>query len=79
VILEETLAGSPATAVEALRSRGASDLVALSALVATEHALKLFELATPGGSRLSREARAHAFGAAEERLKEVRTQVEDGS
>jgi hypothetical protein len=77
VILEETLAKGPANATEAVRSRGAVDLVALAALVAGEHALKLYELTTPGGSRFSRDARAQAFAAAEERLKEVRTQIEE--
>lgn len=78
VILEETLAGSPASAVEALRSqRSANDVVALSALVASEHALKVFELTTPGASRFSREARGLAFDAAEQRLEEVRSHIEE--
>ncbi|HEV2032650.1 MAG TPA: hypothetical protein VGU71_00355 [Candidatus Dormibacteraeota bacterium] len=78
VILEEALAASPATASEALRSRrGAADLVALSALVASEHALKLYELIIPEGSRRSREVRALALEAAEQRLEEVRAQIEE--
>lgn len=77
VILEETLAGSPATAAEALRSRrGATDLVALAALVSCEHAVKLLELTTPGATRFSREAESRAFEAAEKRLQDVRAQVE---
>jgi hypothetical protein len=79
VILEETLAGSPATVTEALRSqRSAADVVALSALVASEHAVKLFEVATPGGTRFSREARALAYEAAEQRLHEIRQHIEEG-
>ena len=80
VILEETLAGSPATAAEALKSRrGGADLVALAALVSSEHAVKLLEMATPGGTRYSREARSLAFDAAEQRLQEMRTQIEAAS
>ena len=78
VILEETLAGSPATAAEALRSqRSAEDVIALSALVASEHALKVLELTTPGATRFSREARASALDAAEQRLEEVRAHIEN--
>ena len=77
VILEETLAGSPATVADALRAqRSATDVVALSALVASEHALRVLELTTPGASRFSREARLLAFDAAEERLQEVRAHIE---
>jgi hypothetical protein len=80
VILDETLAGSPATAAEALRSRrGAADVVALAALVSSEHAVKLLELATPGGLRYSREAHGAAFEAAEQRLQDVRAQIEAAS
>jgi hypothetical protein len=79
VLLEEALAQSPATASEALKSRrGAADLVSLSALVASEHAIKLYELILPEGNRRSREVRALAFEAAESRLEEVRAQVEEG-
>ena len=77
VILEETLAGSPATAGDALKSRrGATDMVALAALVASEHVVKLLELVSPGGMRLSREAQALAFDAAEQRLQGLRTHIE---
>jgi hypothetical protein len=77
VLLEEALAQSPATASEALKSRrGAADLVSLSALVATEHAIQLYELILPEGSRRSREARTLALEAAERRLDEVRAQIE---
>jgi hypothetical protein len=77
VILDETLAGSPATAADALRSRrSAADVLALAALISSEHAVKLLELATPGGVRYSREAQALAFDAAEQRLNEVRAQME---
>ena len=80
VILDETLASSPTTAAEALRSRrSAADLIALAALVSSEHAVKLLELATPGGLRYSREARGEAFEAAEQRLQEVRGQLEAAS
>ena len=79
VLLEEALAESPATASEALKSRrGTDDLVSLSALVASEHAIKLYELIIPEGSRRSREARTLALEAAERRLEEVRAQIEEG-
>lgn len=79
VLLEEALATSPATASEALKShRGTSELVSLSALVASEHAIKLYELIIPEGSRRSREARALALEAAERRIEEVRVQIEEG-
>jgi len=80
VILDETLASPPATAAEALKSRrGAADIVALATLVSSEHAIKLLELVTPGGSRYSREAQGAAFDAAERRLQEVRAQIEAAS
>lgn len=79
VLLEEALAASPVTASEALKSRrGPADIVSLSALVASEHAIKLYELILPDGSRRSHDARVLAFEAAERRLEEVRTQIEDG-
>jgi hypothetical protein len=79
LLLEEALAASPATASEALKSRrGTADLVSLSALVASEHAIKLYELIIPDGGRRSRDARAMALEAAERRIEEVRTQIEDG-
>ena len=78
VLLEEALAQSPATASEALKSRrDAANLVSLSALVASEHAIKLYELILPEGSRRSREVRALALEAAERRLEEVRAQIEE--
>jgi hypothetical protein len=78
VLLEEALATSPATASQALKSRrGIADLVSLSALVASEHAIKLYELIIPDGSRRSRDARGLALEAAERRIEEVRTQIED--
>jgi len=78
VLLEEALATSPGTASEALKSRGGpADLVSLSALVASEHAIKLYELVMPEGSRKSHEARGLAFGAAEQRLEDVRVQLEE--
>jgi hypothetical protein len=78
VILEETLAGSPTNAAEALKSRrGATDVVALATLVCSEHAVKLLELATAGGTRYSREAQALAFEAAEQRLQDVRAHIEE--
>lgn len=78
VILEETLASSPATVADALRAqRSATDVVALSALVASEHALRVLELTTPGASRFAREARILAFDAAEQRLQEVRAHIEE--
>jgi hypothetical protein len=79
VLLEEALAASPATASEALKSRrGTADIVSLSALVASEHAIKLYELILPDGSRRSHDARSLALEAAERRIEEVRTLLEDG-
>jgi hypothetical protein len=80
VLIEEALAASPATASEALKSRrGAADLVSLAALVASEHAIKLYELIIPDGSRRSRDARDLALEAAERRLEEVCAHIEDAS
>lgn len=77
VVLEDFLAASPATVSEAIKARrGNLDLIALSALVACEQTLKLLELVTPGARRFSIEARAEAWSAAEDRLQEVRTQLE---
>lgn len=79
LLLEEALGTSPSTASEALKSRrGTADLVSLCALVASEHAIKLYELIIPDGSRRSRDVRGLALEAAERRIEEVRTQIEDG-
>src|ERR1700737_2374296 len=54
VLLEDALAASPTTASDALKARrGTADLVSLSALVASEHAIKLYELVLPDGAQRS--------------------------
>jgi hypothetical protein len=52
-------------------------LVALSALVAAEHTLRLLEATVPNGVRLSAQLRVAASAAAESRLEELRAQLEE--
>ena len=52
-------------------------LVALSALVAAEHTLRLLEQMVPDGAQLSAQLRGAASAAAEARLEELRAQLEE--
>jgi len=52
-------------------------LVALSALVAAEHTLRLLEQMVPDGAQLSAQLRGAASAAAEARLEELRAQLDE--
>jgi hypothetical protein len=57
--------------------RAGTDLLALAALAASEHTLRLLEQFVPQGERRSAELRQAALVAAEARLEELRRQLEE--